>query len=505
MPAKSPYRLGHVSLIIPTLSNRPKAAQMRKLPALAAMPLALALAGCGTTVPQVSTFSQQSVAGADGLQAPKTQGSIPSNGSDTAPTTDSPNNVPIAVGPTAPAASVPTSSGTIQQGVAAGQPVKVGFVVASNSTDAAFKAAGVGALQVGDQHAQAQAVVDDINAHGGLAGHPIQPVFNTPDASASSYEQADSEQCAAFTQDAHVAFVISVLAHTPTLHDCLAKKGVTLLDDDLYLYDSKVVHPGYLFMPSGWLLDRLMRNEIDGLARMGFFKDPGRVGVLLYDLPIPKRVLQDTVLPLLAHYGKTQVDVATSSFDTASATNQQGNVLKFSNDHVTRIIDIAFNPIGFMASAESQQYHPRYALDSSVGPATIAGSVPPDQLNGMVGIGWIPSSDTGSGTPVTAAGQRCLALMKKEGQDTANSTTASLMEEFCDAGWFLQAATSAAADASVPGLQRGARLTKGFVSAASFATDMTSGRSDGLSGYRDFAYESGCRCVHYVGGIRSAS
>lgn len=484
---------------------------MRTFPALVAM--AITLAGCGTTVPQVSTFNQQqSGTGGDGLQAPNAPASTTGDGGGgglgTTPTTSTPNGVPVAGGQTAPAAVVPTSSATTHQDVPSNQPVKVGFVVASNSTDAAFKAAGVGALQVGDQHAQAQAMVEDINAHGGLAGHPIQPVFNSPDAGASSYDQADTEQCTAFTQDTHVAFVISVLAHTPTLHDCLAKKGVPLLDDALYLYDSKVVHAGYLFMPSGWLLDRLMRNEIDALARMGFFKDPGKVGVLLYDLPIPKRVLQDTVLPRLAHYGKTQVDVATSAMTTQDAANQQGNVLRFKNDHVTRVIDIAMNPIGFMENAEAQRYFPRYGLDSSVGPdfirTTLKGAAA-DQLNGMVGVGWSPSSDIGSGTPVTPAGKRCLALMTKAGQDTSNSTTASLMEEFCDAGWFLQAATNAARDASAPGLLRGARLTHGYVSASSFGADMTSGRSDGLSGYRDFAYESGCSCIRYVGGIRAAS
>ena len=481
---------------------------MRKLPALVAM--TIALAGCGTTVPQVSTFSeQQSAASGDGVQPPNGQTSTSGEATGTTPNSSTSNGLPTSGSPAGPggttgAGPVPTSSAT-HQGASAGPPVKVGFVVSTGSFDAAAKAAGISALQTGDQKYQVQVVVDDINAHGGLAGHRIQPVFNTPDSSSGNQDEADNRTCAAFTQDTHVAFVISVLAHNPILHDCLAKKGVPLLDDGLYLYDSKVVHPGYLFMPSGWLLDRLMRNQIDALARRGFFKDSGRVGVLLYDLPIPKRVLQDTVLPRLAHYGKTQVDVATSPFDTAGYANQQANVLKFRNDHVTRVIEIAILPVGFMTSAESQGYRPRYAVDSSVGPALIAGSAPKNQLNGMVGVGWIPSADTGSASPVTPAGKRCLTLMRKAGLDTTNSTTASLMEEFCDAGWFLQAATAAVGDAKASALQRGASLTRGYVSASSFAADMTSGRPDGLTGYRDFAYQSGCSCIQYVGGVRPVS
>ena len=477
---------------------------MRKLPGLVAV--AVTLAGCGTTVP---LGAQQQAAGAEGLQAPNAQ--TPTSNDDSSGGTrvaqGTPVSTPGAVLPTGPAA-LPTSTPTSDVGVTASlQPVKVGFVVASNSTDAAFKAAGVGALQVGNQRAQAQAVVNDINAHGGLAGRRIVPVFNEPDASAPSYDAADQEQCDAFTTDEHVAFVISVLAHTQVLHRCLAQRGVPLLDDVLYQYDSKVVVPGLLFMPSSWLLDRLMRNQIDALARIGFLDGSSKVGVLLYDVPASQRVLKDVVLPRLAHYGKTDVDVAASPFTTEGASNQLGNVLKFSRDGVNRVIELAFNPIGFMEAAEAQQYHPRYALDSSVGPETIrqALGAAADQLNGMGGVGWIPSSDTGSGAPVTPSAQRCLALMKKAGLDTSNSTTAGLMEAFCDAGWFLQAATTGAGDAGASGLLRGARLTKGYVSASSFGADMTSGRPDGLSAYRDLAYKPECSCIQYVGGLRAAS
>jgi hypothetical protein len=467
--------------------------------------LAVAVAGCGTTVPQAAGGSQQPVGGGDGLTAPLARASTPAGGALSSAPASAGGQVRTGGVPQAPSSSAAAPIASSLPGSAPRQPVKVGFVVASNSTDAAFKAAGVGALQVGDQKAQAKVVVADLNAHGGLAGHLVQPVFHTPDSSSGTYEEADQVTCTAFTQDTRVAFVISTVAHTQLLHACLAKAGVPLLDDDLGLYDAKVVVPGLLFMPSSWLLDRLMRNEIDALARRGFFDDPGRVGVLLYDLPGSQRVLQGTVLPRLANYGKTKVDVAASPFTTEGAANQQANVLKFRNDGVTRVIQIAFSPIGFMLAAESQAYHPRYALDSAIGPDTVRASVPADQLQGMIGVGWVPSADTGSATPVTAAGGRCLALMRKAGQDTTNSTTASLMQQFCDAGWFLQAATSAAGAADAGALRRGALLTRGYESASSFAADMTAGRPDGLSGYRDLAYQTGCSCIQYVGGIRPAT
>jgi hypothetical protein len=263
--------------------------------------------------------------------------------------------------------------------------------------------------------------------------------------------------------------------------------------------------PGQLFMPSGWLLDRLMRNEIDGLARMGFFNDPGKVGVLLYDIPSSQRVLKNVVLPRLAQLGKTDVQVAASGQSLDSYGNQQGNVIKFSTAGVTRVFDIAISPVAFMTTAESQQYRPRYGLNSSVGPQTVKSLAPAAQLEGAVGVGWLPSADIGSSAPVTAAAERCLALMKQAQQDTSNSTTATLMTQWCDTGWFIQAAVNAARDVSAKGLAEGAKLTKGYQSATSFATDMTSGRPDGLSGYRDIAYGKDCSCFQYVGAVRAAS
>lgn len=468
---------------------------------------AFVLSACGSTVPQSSSPVTQYTDGLNGsstnsgqVPASPLQGTDP--GSQAAPVPSSATSSPGAVGGTDYSPSPASPSLTVEANHA---PVSVGFVVADNSTDAAFKSLGLGAVQVGDQRAQVQAVVNDINSHGGLAGRKLNPVFHTPSTSASNTaDQTEQASCDAFTVDAHVTFVVSVIVHQELFHTCLAKRGVPLIDDGLYFYDSSIVVPGKLFMPSGWLLDRLMRNEIDGLARMGFFKDPGKVGVLLYDIPSSRRVLKDVVLPRLAKYGKTKVDVATSPFTTAGATNQQGNVLKFQSDGVTRIFAIAFSPIGFMETAETQGYHPRYGLDSTVSPDTLRQTVPAAQLEGAVAVGWLPSYDVGSGAPVTASGKRCLALMKQAGQDTSNSTTAELMTQWCDSAWFIQAAVKAARDVSAKGLTEGAKLTKGYESATSFASDMTSGRPDGLSGYRDVVYAKSCSCFQYVGAVRPA-
>src|SRR3954471_16876655 len=115
--------------------------QLRTLPALVA--LALTLAGCGTTVPHTTTAVQQRPSVGDGLVAPNAQASTPTDGNSiTTPTTGTPKHVGSSVAPAGAAGSVTTSTATKPGGGVPSQPVKVGFEVAPNNTDAAFKAAG---------------------------------------------------------------------------------------------------------------------------------------------------------------------------------------------------------------------------------------------------------------------------------------------------------------------------------------------------------------------------
>jgi hypothetical protein len=98
-------------------------------------------------------------------------------------------------------------------------PVEVGFEYATGVTEFAA-ALGISA-DVGDGSQQARAVVEWVNAHGGLGGHKIKPVFYALDLTRTDpYSQFMDEMCSLWTEDHHVvAGVANSNAHiTPHAH-----------------------------------------------------------------------------------------------------------------------------------------------------------------------------------------------------------------------------------------------------------------------------------------------
>src|SRR5262249_35718946 len=118
-----------------------------------------------------------------------------------------------------------------------GAPVEVGFEYATGVT-AFASALGISA-DVGDGQAQANAVVSWVNAHDGLAGHPIKPVYYALDLTRTDpYSQFMQEMCSAWTQDHHVvaAFAYVNADFTP-LANCLGKNRAVLTTYENYARD----------------------------------------------------------------------------------------------------------------------------------------------------------------------------------------------------------------------------------------------------------------------------
>jgi ABC-type branched-subunit amino acid transport system substrate-binding protein len=390
-------------------------------------------------------------------------------------------------------------------------PVSVGFLVADDNFDSMIGSVGISGLAIGSQRQQGQAMVDDINAHGGLLGRKIAPVYHVVKTSDTNAATSDQAACDDFTQDHKVQFVISILGDTggsALLASCLAKRGVTFVNDD-YPQDEAFARSvaGYFFNPSDWMLDRLMRTQTKALAEQGFFTGSKKVGILLYDKAVSKRVLKDVVIPGLAAVGVK--DPVYAAIAAADYFNEQGTVLKFQAEGVDRILTIAFSPLAFMATAEAQQYRPRYSVYTTSAPgALLQTAAPKAQLRGAMGFGWSPQYDVDSAHnpgPVTPAETRCLAIMKKAGVDTSQATTRALVLWFCDAAWFVQAAVNRSGDVSAKGLAAGARILTGYQSPGTWRTDLSSGRPDGVSAYRDLAYRDDCSCFVYTSGLKPAT
>ena len=164
-----------------------------RLAAIGAAGIALVATGCGTTVSNTA---------ASGAGAPATDGlSVPSAGTTgaTGPgsATTGTTGVPGAPGVTAPngvtgPTTAPNGQVVLPPGTAPGQSapgvtatkIYVGMIWPKNQ-DAVNQAAGAGGISVGDTKADGNAIIDDINKHGGIAGRKVVPVWQAVDSTSA--------------------------------------------------------------------------------------------------------------------------------------------------------------------------------------------------------------------------------------------------------------------------------------------------------------------------------
>lgn len=172
----------------------------------------------------------------------------------------------------APTGMDPTKIPTRSQGVtdttiSIGVPVLVNYDTVVNS----FAAKG---QTVGDQRAQAQAVVDYLNARGGMAGRQIKPVYQEWDSSNGTFASQAQSTCVGLTQDHHVFAVANHTYGMATLVDCLARANTPLVagGDTGGWADQAMLDQNdqFLYMPASLNFTR-WAVLVDGLVDAGFF------------------------------------------------------------------------------------------------------------------------------------------------------------------------------------------------------------------------------------------
>jgi hypothetical protein len=262
------------------------------------------VAGCGTTVNPSNPAAETGGPDLQGLGRP-TVG--PSAAGATTPQSRAPSVGSGAVGiagASGPAGNTPpTAVGTtVQNGVpeAIGvtpNRIYVGIGYATNG-DAAIAALGASGISQGREQADAKAVVDDINAHGGIAGRTLVPVWHATDAtSADTWADQDQQACTAYTQDHH-AFAVMGTGLTDTFNACVAKAGAveidsgTIIGPDQAFFDE---FPNY-YEVGTVSQDRMMAQLTRSLQRMDYFSGwnaslgqpapgPAKVGILSWTHP----------------------------------------------------------------------------------------------------------------------------------------------------------------------------------------------------------------------------
>jgi hypothetical protein len=395
------------------------------------------------------------------------------------------------------------------------QPVQVGFVVVDYS-DQTAAVTGTSSGPPPDPQRFNKWFVHYYNAHGGLAGRKIQPVYYTINSS-EGFSAGAEGACTSFTQDHHVAIVVSSGEGNPLFASCLLRAGIAQIEGSFFYGDEyQLARTPNLFSASDMALDRVKGMVITNAVRKGWLTTSSKLGVVVEQCPAALRTENNVIKPLGAKY-HLRLDVieayacgdgSTQSIGTFSAGVQNAE-LKMRADGVTDVMFVSQgdngNLVFFSNYAESQHWNPNYLVDSGAAAGALAeqGLVQKDQLAHVRGFGWWPDADT-QGAPQSAALKHCIATAASAGGPRSpTQTDLGPLESACDAFAELHAAMTRTGGATSLGVVRAALEGLGpVVSAINLASTarFTPSRHDGAYLVAPFGYVTGCGCMRYVGG-----
>lgn len=420
--------------------------------------------------------------------------------------------------PPAPAGTARTVPGTVPGttgGAAPSAPgltadeVTIGFEVSKN-LQAGF--ALVGASGSPPEEAEiVAALVAWVNDHGGIAGRQVVPVVHEVDRTQGSFDAQEEAACADFTED-HTVFVAgsTPVSGNDALVACMAKKGVPLVENNLFPYDDEyyATYDGILFQPSRTSATAALDAYTAGLADAGWY-DGATIGLLRLDAPVFGRLADDVVKPGMARFGATvaeEVVVSTpQDIGELGAVNAQlsNAIVRFRGagvDHLSILEIQGAVSFFFMKEAESQSFRPIYGLHSYNIPATQAQQQPVEQLRGSLGAGWLPSVDTYSGEqPANPAIDQCVGIMREAGIPLDYQTYSFYTHTWCDTIFFVKAALEAAPEPTIAGFRAGVEaLGSSWQAASNVATYFEPGLHGGSAALRTLAFDEGCTCYRYT-------
>lgn len=472
--------------------------------------MSLVVAACGSTVPHAT---QQAAGESNELGAPAS--SAAAGDSATAPTP--PPSASVRIRGSQGGANPDRNNGATQSAPRLGSTLRLG-VVYLKGLEAAYSAVGASNATV-DSKAATQAVVDDINKNGGVAGRKIDADYYAIDAnSATPRTDQLTAACEHYLNDHPVDAVASYTGGN--LVSCLAKRNIPLVNgfpSATTAASTFAINPRY-YEPAGVSLDRLAaalpgflvdHRWIDGpwpatsgCPSTGPTAKP-KLGVVTFDTAEYRNAADKVLAPAFARAGHPVVDTAylTASGNTAQQLSSvgagiQSAILRFESDcvdHVVFMSQVAVDGL-FMLSASQQHYTPRYGFSSADAPVIAIPDVPDykTQMRGSIGMGWVPFDDVNApqfDDLAAAPARRCLDVLKRAGIAPADNNSTILALPSCESTWFIAALFTGAADTYKP--------------SGTYA--LSSARQDGPSSFRDVAFADDCGCFRYTSGLRTFS
>lgn len=550
-PAKRPGSLLQIAPMVPLetellviMIRRPARESVRWRRMTVGVAAALVLSACGSTVQHSDTVpvgpgalsDDGDVSDDDGLSLAEPSGVADATSPTSGPgTSRGPSDVASEDGSIGPSGATAgrgpgdggqvSGPGTRGRGFTANE-VFVGLAISSNASEI-YTAIGSRPPK-GDMKNAYQALVDDINKHGGLAGRKVVPVFfdvNIVEA-ASNANAVAQKACTRWTEDRPVFAAVSVAGpiNNDVLFQCLAnrKTPFTLSDDRVRASAqmSRYAQSGLYYAPPMPTIERLVPAWIQRAKTNGYFSKwdtiSGRPGVADVKVGVLDTRLHEygagrftqEVKRALARHG-IEVGATFMFSGEASSISREASqaVLQFSRAEVTHVIP-SWGMIPFTQQAESQNYRPRYTVNTSNWPQQQLQLSPHRQLSGALGVGYRPTQDVDNARDpgdVSKAATRCRKLMRDAGEPTSDRDAMVFNVMSCDGIWFLADAIDKGGDElSTVGLRRGVRALGSVPSASTFRMSFPQGRPDGASALRDLVFRNDCAggqaCYAYSSG-----
>ena len=481
----------------------------------ASLPAALALVaaastGCGSTV-QSGTTLGAGLSGTGTAAGPGSAGTVletpgrsPASASGGRLTTGSTASAPA---PGGDRTNPDSTAAALHLGVGTGT-VDIGYTV-STAISGLAGSLGLNGVDMGDTEAQVKAVVADLNARGGLLGHKV--VLRKYDAGANSSAQ---QMCTYFTQDQRVFAVVDAINGAApvldsTVASCLDKQRIPLLTGAPLLSRLAFDRYRYLVAPDHAASERYMVGLVEQLVPARYFDgwdstlgQPGslkvKIGINSFDNPGDQSRVK-ALIGALHRHGYDDVDVVKYSNElTALPAATSSAVLRFKAEGVTHVLSAS---VLFYQDAQSQGYHPRFAVDDTANTVELmAQNAPKTELHGAVGAGYLPMSEDDFYNATNPATRRCMSLMTHAGIDVSKRFAVTYMLAICDRFWTLERALTAGQALTPAGFLAGLqRMPRGVDSAGTYAITLDGSRRDGALRLQSFAYVDGCTCFRLTG------
>lgn len=486
----------------------------------------MATAACGSTVAQRA----RSQDGGAGLGATSSGGAGTTGAADggavggTGAGAATPRSVvTAAAGPTSRAAASSSAPSAVSLPVSGpGWDKSYVYVGVTTQKDAqsAFQTVGVNGLDPGDQEAEANAVVDELNRRGGVFGRKLKIVFKDQNTVATAQDPngAGAAACTYFTQDHRVVALLNLvtLMDVQSFRGCMAKGKVPLFSASVAGVDAKVGadFSPYFYQSVAPTWDVLAPALIDELKAQGWFGGwdvtqgapgvgPAKIGLLGPSDEVSTRVLA-IVKNAFAAAGYNDAVVyqyASTNPDFSSA------VLNLHGKGVTHVVVINADLLPVQLAAESQHYRPRYGITSLNAPQSLLqANAPRAQINGALGAGWSPSLDVDDANDpgdTSPAEPDCLAMLAKGGQKYVGRRFAEAVSfAYCDGLRLIVQSATAGGGLSGTAMYAGVQtLGPQYASAFGFGVGLGPGRLFIPGAVRPLAWVTSCACFRYASAV----